>query len=280
MIRAAGHQVEYQSSQEKHWRAALEKPADLVAVAGGDGTVGKVGRVLSGRGIPIAVLPQGTANNLACTLELTEIPLQQLVAGWATARHLAFDVGVARGPWGQDTFLESLGTGLFGWTTCRFDDVGERDGGEAKDLELRSARRFLREQLQQFSAWPLQIRLDGRDLSGEFLLFEAMNARSIGPNLLLAPEADPGDGLLDVVLVSADDREKLDEHLRDQPQEGEDRPGLTVHKGKHLQVQGNTAEFHLDDQPWPDKTAMGQSYSIDVRLTPQALAFVVPRRNG
>lgn len=220
MIRAAGHLVEYQSSQEKHWRAALERPADLVAVVGGDGTVGKVGRVLSGRGIPIAVLPQGTANNLAATLELTEIPLQQLVAGWATARRLAFDVGVARGPWGQDIFLESLGTGLFGWMTCRFDDVGEQDlgehdGGEAKDVELRAARRFLRDQLRQFSARPLQIRLDERDLSGEFLLFEAMNARSIGPNLRLAPAADPGDGLLDIVLVSADDRAKLNEHLQD-----------------------------------------------------------------
>src|SRR5262245_23742673 len=115
IIRAAGHQVAYQSSKEKNWQAALEQPADLVAVAGGDGTVGKVARPLLGRSIPIAVVPQGTANNLAHTLELMGIPLKQLVASWATARHLAFDIGVAGGPWGQDNFLESLGTGLFAW---------------------------------------------------------------------------------------------------------------------------------------------------------------------
>ena len=54
--------------------------------------------------------------------------------------------------------------------------------------------------------WPaheLQITLDGEDLSGEYILLEVMNIQHIGPSLHLAPDANPGDGLLDVVLVKA-----------------------------------------------------------------------------
>ncbi len=38
------------------------------------------------------------------------------------------------------------------------------------------------------------------DHSGRFLLVEVMNSRSIGPNLDLSPQADPGDGQFEIVL--------------------------------------------------------------------------------
>jgi diacylglycerol kinase family enzyme len=46
-------------------------------------------------------------------------------------------------------------------------------------------------------------------VSEELLGLEAMNVRELGPNLPLAPDADPGDGLLDVVLVRSHDRDAL-----------------------------------------------------------------------
>src|ERR1043165_4636053 len=142
LIRAAGHQVTYQSAHEKNWHAALKQPADLVAVAGGDGTVSKVSRRLVGQHMPVAVLPRGTANNLAHTLDLMDIPLPELIAGWATARHVPFDVGVATCPWDEEYFLESVGIGLFAWTTSRFDQSGEQgtEGAKNRHEELRAAR--------------------------------------------------------------------------------------------------------------------------------------------
>ena len=41
-IHAAGHEVTCQSANDDDWDKVLEVPADLVAVAGGDGTVGAV----------------------------------------------------------------------------------------------------------------------------------------------------------------------------------------------------------------------------------------------
>ena len=40
-----------------------------------------------------------------------------------------------------------------------------------------------------------------------------MNIREVGPELALAPSADPGDGLLDVVLIADEHRDALRAHV-------------------------------------------------------------------
>jgi diacylglycerol kinase (ATP) len=86
LLGEAGHDVRYQSAKEDGWKKALKKDADLVVVAGGDGTVGRVPRRMAGRGVPMALLPSGTANNIARTLGQLERPFEELVRGWQTAR--------------------------------------------------------------------------------------------------------------------------------------------------------------------------------------------------
>ena len=107
----AGHQVTYQSTKKSSYKKALKKPADLVLVAGGDGTVGKVGRELIDTGIPMSVLPLGTANNLARSLGFIG-SADQIIAGLEGGKKRSFDIGVARGPWGKRYFFESVGGGL------------------------------------------------------------------------------------------------------------------------------------------------------------------------
>ena len=63
LLAAHDHEVRYQSAKEKGWKKALKKPADLVVIAGGDGTVGRVTRRMVGRGVPVALLPSGTARS-------------------------------------------------------------------------------------------------------------------------------------------------------------------------------------------------------------------------
>ena len=78
----AGHQAIYQSTRKSDYKKALKKSVDVVLAAGGDGTVGKVGRELIDSGVPLGVLPLGTANNLACSLGFTASP-EEIVAGLA-----------------------------------------------------------------------------------------------------------------------------------------------------------------------------------------------------
>src|SRR5512138_2801833 len=76
LIRAAGHEVAYWSSHDDDWIAALSEPPELIAIAGGDGTIGDVSKHLVRRGIPTATLPVGTANNISRTLGVTQASLE------------------------------------------------------------------------------------------------------------------------------------------------------------------------------------------------------------
>ena len=52
-------------------RDAVQDGADVVAAYGGDGTVSGVAEGLLGTGVPLAVLPGGTANVLSAELGLS-----------------------------------------------------------------------------------------------------------------------------------------------------------------------------------------------------------------
>ena len=86
LLREGGHEVRYQSSKDDGWEQTLEEPADLIAVAGGDGTVSRVARRLAGRGIPVAARPAGTANNKNRSLGRVERPFGELVRSRPPAR--------------------------------------------------------------------------------------------------------------------------------------------------------------------------------------------------
>ena len=100
LIHKAGHSATFQSSKDASWDKALEKASDLVAVAGGDGMVGQVAKRMIGRRIPIAILPMGTANNIATSLGVKNLGIDELIFGWTSARRVKFDVGNAKGPSG------------------------------------------------------------------------------------------------------------------------------------------------------------------------------------
>ena len=86
-----GYEVRYQSAKEEDWKKALKKPAGMIVVAGGDGTVAKVTRRMVGRGIPVGLLPSGTANNIARTLGLLDRPFEELVRGWQGGRRVKLE---------------------------------------------------------------------------------------------------------------------------------------------------------------------------------------------
>jgi diacylglycerol kinase (ATP) len=244
LIRGAGHSVLFQSSSHADWKKLLQENADLIAVAGGDGIVGKVAKLCLGRNLPIAVLPMGTANNIAGALGLTDKPLEELIATWREARPKRFDVGVARGPWGENYFLEGIGVGLFADTMSRLDAAEEKITSVLEIMHIR---------LENCPLHPLQLTLDDRDLSGEYILVEAMNIRSIGPNLVLAPHAEPGDGLLDVVLITRDDEAELSEYLSNRIGKGAGSHGLTGRRARRLRIECADSRIHIDDDLWPPK---------------------------
>jgi diacylglycerol kinase (ATP) len=278
LIREAGHEVVYQSCREEHWQAAVETPVDLVAVAGGDGTLGRVALSMIGRGIPIAVLPLGTANNISKTLGAVDLSLEQLVSSWDESRRLRFDTGVASGPWGTKRFIEGVGAGLFAWIMPRADEDGDLAAMQLTDDKLVYALQMLKNRLRHCPTIAIQATLDGRDLSGEYVLIEALNIQYVGPNLFLAPHGALGDGCLDVALVNETDRNELHSCLADWQRGKLCRPNLTTHSGRHLQIQWRGFPIHIDDWLWPREGRMPPSSggTIDVRIAAESVEFLEP----
>lgn len=289
IIRDAGHDVAYYSAKDDDWNEALPESADLIAVAGGDGTVGQVAKQLFGRQIPIAVLPMGTANNISKTLGFANKPIDRLVKEWKNAKSIGFDGAIVTTPWGSTRFIESLGIGLFASMMSQASKNNSTINHSSAEGEIITALQMVQERLQSYPLAQLNIRLDGQDLSGEYILLEAMNIRYVSSNLHLAPDANVGDGLLDVILLSEGDRRKLDTYLfhrlatKLHPQERHFAdelfpPELPTYRGKQLQIQCQDIDIHIDDEmkSGKDLSSSAMPIEIDVKVSPNALEFLVP----
>jgi len=285
LIREAGHDVRYQSVREKGWAKVLDKKVDLVAVAGGDGTVGKVARRLIKSGIPIAVLPMGTANNISRTLGIADLSIFELIPSWATSRQVRFDTGIATGPWGERRFIEAVGLGLFTEAIPHID--ANETMAELNDVEVKLSYtiQLLREHLDDCPAQKLKGTLDGKDISGAYILFEAMLMQFVGPNLYLAPKTVADDGLFDAVVVKEKDRDKLHDHLENW-QDGMLWPAeFKTRRGKHMTIEWTGFPVHIDDKVWPDpeddekeKKKDKKTSTIDITIERKSLEFAVPKR--
>jgi diacylglycerol kinase family enzyme len=271
--------------KQKKWKKALKESCDIVAVAGGDGTVGRVARHLIGGRKPIAILPTGTANNIATTLGLSDQPLHQLINGWNTAPLVNFDAGVAAGPWGSECFIEGFGVGLLAEAIAQLQKSkrGNVTGSVRKTKGTGSALSILERKLTRVSVKEMIVLLDGEDFSGDYILVETLNTRYIGPNLKLVPNADVSDGLFDVVFVAAHDRSELRRYLAALNSGKSARPNLRIRRCRRLEIEVEGSSVHIDDTCWPEDdedTIPSGSRSMDIRIQKAALFFLTQERQS
>ena len=275
LVSAAGHEVDYVQSIAS-WEPRVDDPHDLVAVAGGDGTLAEAARVAAARGVPITVLPAGTANNIAGALGLSRIAHDDLVAGWANGTLHPFDLGVAIGPWGGRTFLESVGIGALADLMVEIDHgaSGYVNELEAREQRLEAAMGVLQRIVGGSPGVSCELVVDGKPVAGDYLMVEVLNFGAAGPNLHLAPGADGSDGRFDVVLVEAADRNDLTRHLNESSAEPPISGLWQVHHARRILMRYRAAALHIDDELYPSDE---QSMEIALEIEPGALNFLIPK---
>ena len=243
------YEVLYASTDESAWENFVENKPDTIAVAGGDGTVGKLVGVLLGKDHVmhrpvVKILPKGTANNIARTLNIEELSPES-VNFFGKADD--FDVGRIKGTESGNFFLEAVGFGVF-----------PKLVSEMKKKEDKSAAREIQESLEtlldivkNYKAEKAEIKTAEGTISDTFLLVEIMNIRFIGPNFELAPQADPGDGFFQLVMIPESSRQDLVQYvekcLREEESPLELGKFVQAQLVKEVNFKWDGKDVHIDD---------------------------------
>ena len=274
LVRRAGFEPNYFPL-----RRALDEPklfdrGEFVIVAGGDGAIRKVALALLGRRQPLAPLPLGTANNIVRSFGLSLKP-EEIVDGWRHEKRRPFDVGVVAGPWGKRHFIEGVGVGLISRSIAVIEDIDEMAIYALKKPKHKLHRDICVAAALAHEMQPLHahLALDGRDLSGEFLLLEILNIRRAGPGVELAPHASPSDGRFDIVSVTADQRPRLLKTLKARLTDTKSESSMTTRRARHVHLEVSTpCEMRIDD----GTISVAANTAVEITIKPGELEFVLP----
>jgi diacylglycerol kinase family enzyme len=202
----------------------------------------------------------------------------QLIPAWKTARRLSFDAGIARGPWGERYFIEGAGCGVMTSAMSKASSSKTLQALTDADVKVSYAQQLVREHLASAPALEIEAALDGEDLSGRYLLFEALNIQYIGPNLFLAPDVARNNGEFEIVLIAEKHRDKLRRHIKHWQEGKRLAPQFETRRGKRLVIRWTGFKLHMDDKIWPPKGEKKPKApaTIEFEVEPQAATFLVP----
>ncbi|BBH70043.1 hypothetical protein ACTI_67280 [Actinoplanes sp. OR16] len=244
-------------------RDALGKGADLVLVAGGDGTVRAVCAEMAGTGVPVGLIPAGTGNLLCRNLG---IPFDE---------DRALDVALRGTPAAID---------MIRWTAGGDDQLFTVMAGAGIDAEIMrttstdlkkiiKAGAYVVAAVQQVAMTPFHARvtIDGEVRhDGETVMTLVGNVGRIQGGIDLFPAASPADGMLDVLIASGHgirDMARLASGLR----RGVDTPALSHLRGRRVEV--------VLDRPLAyqlDGDIAGTTTSFAAEVLPGALIVMTP----
>ncbi|WP_175338810.1 diacylglycerol kinase family protein [Leifsonia sp. C5G2] len=182
-------------------REALDRGADVVIAAGGDGTVRTVAEALQGTGVPLALLPSGTGNLLARNLNLTLDDVENALDSAFGGDDRPIDVGVVElrdgdGPTRKHSYLVMAGVGIDAqMIAATDDDLKARHGWLAYVKAIGTV-------LRDKNELRLRYELDKkgvRSVRAHTVLIG--NCGSLPANILLLPEAAVDDGEFDIVVL-------------------------------------------------------------------------------
>lgn len=273
LFKIPGMNASYVSSDDEGWEKSLKNTPNAIYLAGGDGTVHSLAVELlkdenSENRPPVHLLPLGTANNIANTLSINEKDAFKALD--FNAKKSLFDCGKLSGIKGDGIFLEGVGMGIFPELISEMKDI-EADPNETPAEKLNRTLKVLLERVKKYKARKAKIKLDGFTIKGSFLLIEVMNTRYIGPKLRLAPDADPGDGYLNLVLIPENKREEFEVYVKALI-DGESydvRKLVSSMRVQKLKIKYKGSKVHVDD--YLDKGYSGGK--IKIKIQPGAMVF-------
>jgi diacylglycerol kinase (ATP) len=180
-------------------REAVENGASLLVAVGGDGTVNEVVQGLAGKQAELAIIPRGTGWDFARTYGIPR-RLEAAVAVTLHGHVRAIDLGRASyrswdGREAESYFANIASAGMTGAIAKRANETSKALGGKVS---------YAWATLAVFARWQndeVLVQVDGERRSGRMHDVVVANGRYFGGGMMICPEAEPDDGLFDILLI-------------------------------------------------------------------------------
>jgi diacylglycerol kinase (ATP) len=179
---------------------AFEDGAKLLVVVGGDGSVNEVVNGVAGaQGIEVAVIPRGTGWDFVRTYGIPR-DLDRAVAIALHGDVREIDLGVVTyrswaGAEARSHFANVASAGISGAIAKRANEASKTLGGKIS---------YYWATLAVFASWQtgeMRVSVDDEIREGKMIDVLVANGRYLGGGMMMLPEAEPDDGLFDVLLI-------------------------------------------------------------------------------
>lgn len=163
---------------------------DRVAAVGGDGTVQLVGKVLREKGIPMGIIPFGSANGLATELEIPKNGIKSLELFLQAEHSISLDI------------IEINEK----YYCLHFADIGMnadliRNFESDRERGIFTYAKYFLKRLEQRRLEKFEIQLDDRTMNYTGYMLALANARRLGTGVVLNRCGKIADGLFEVVII-------------------------------------------------------------------------------
>ena len=204
---------------------AVGRGTDALVVVGGDGVISLALQALARTDIPLGIVPAGTGNDHAREYRLPTGDPAAAADVILDGRTETVDLGRIRGADGAVTWFGTVAaTGFDSLVSDRVNRMRWPHGRMRYNLAIVA-------ELSRLRLLPFRLVLDGeREIIADLTLAAFGNTRSYGGGMLICPNADHSDGLLDITMVHTASRTKL---IRLFP---------TVFKGTHVDLDDVTTD--------------------------------------
>ena len=167
---------------------------DHIAIMGGDGTLNSIVNELKRNeaDIPIAIIPSGTANDMARHLNISE-DIEECLKKILSSKPKRMDIGKINNSY----FMNMASTGMFSNPFEATEDDNKTKLGKLAYMVTGIS------QINKIKPFEFKIISKEYSFEGSYLGVILLNGSSIA-NVDLAPEASASDGLLDVLVFKGD----------------------------------------------------------------------------
>ena len=236
-------------------REAVDKGADLLGVAGGDGTQALVAGIAAEHDIPFVVISAGTRNHFALDLGLDREDPSAGLNALSDGVELRVDLGVING----QTFVNNASFGAYA-------EIVETPA--YRDDKLNTTLNTLPDLLQGQRGARLRARAAGTEIDGPQALLVSNNPYGTGDIAGLGRRVRLDGGVLGVAAVTVSSAAQAVGLLR-----GRHATGLTVLTAEKIEITADTPQIPVG----VDGESILMSAPVTCTVSPRALRVWVPR---